>query len=488
MSRIDDRRLHPEQAPERLVEQRTEVARLLAEADVQYARGLDESRAWRALQAKRAVQPRRLRWVPVGVGLVGAAAVLLWLFRPAPIENGTRVATPAAPAKPIAAPQPVSPVPPAEPTRPRDLVAETETPPSAPQGRRPKPPAERRTLRAGRSVLADGSEIRLAPRGVAAIRANPERGTTIELLSGVIDLKVAPQGSGTFEVAAANITFRVVGTRFRVSLQGQEPKLEVSEGTVAVVEDGRIVVRVTAGGWWNADAPARAEEPPSEQPRPATVEQPRPAAIEQPRPAAIEQPRPAAAAPNPEPCLAMARQGQTREALRCLQPISRGSGLSAEMAIYEISRLQRDVLGDGPAALATLQGYATRFPDGALHAEAQLSRISLLARLGHTQEALAESGRLLSGAGGRERGAELHLLRGDLMRERLGDCDGAIKEYALAEADRRGSGAEATLGHARCFENQGRKTEAAALYRACIERGQGRTASEARRRLEAIER
>ena len=83
---------------------------------------------------------------------------------------------------------------------------------------------------------------------------------------------------------------------------------------------------------------------------------------------------------------------------------------------------------------------------GALQAEAQLSRIGLLARLGHTQEALTESGRLLSGASGRERSADLHLLRGDLMRERLGDCDGAIKEYALAEADRGVSGTEAALG------------------------------------------
>ena len=86
------------------------------------------------------------------------------------------------------------------------------------------------------------------------------------------------------------------------------------------------------------------------------------------------------------------------------------------MALYELARLRRDVLGDADGALAALGDYRQRFPAGSLRNEVEVSRIELLARLKRGPEALEASERLLGTPGGRERAAELRLLRGNVYR------------------------------------------------------------------------
>ena len=70
-----------------------------------------------------------------------------------------------------------------------------------------------------------------------------------------------------------------------------------------------------------------------------------------------------------------------------------GSGLGAEMALYEVARLRRDVLADAAGALRALAEYRTRFPAGSLRREADMSQLELLVQLGRTDEALIELGR-----------------------------------------------------------------------------------------------
>ena len=175
--------------------------------------------------------------------------------------------------------------------------------------------------------------------------------------------------------------------------------------------------------------------------------------------AATARPEPAAAPPAEpgepgaqEDCLALARHGQSQQAERCFGARAAGSGLGAEMALYEMARLRRDVLRDAAGALAVLGEYRQRFQRGSLRNEVDLSRVELLALLGRGAEALQESAALLDSATGRERAAELHLLRGNVYRHDLGDLQAAASEYAQVEAQGGARGAEAAALRAACLE------------------------------------
>jgi len=166
-----------------------------------------------------------------------------------------------------------------------------------------------------------------------------------------------------------------------------------------------------------------------------------------------------------EDCLALARQGQARAAERCFGERAAGSGLRAEMALYEMARLRRDVLRDAAGALVALGEYRERFPHGSLRNEVDLSRIELLAELGENTAALEESAALLGSATGRERAAELHVLRGNVYRRGLADLRAAADEYARAEALGGPRGVEASRLRGACLEGLGDVAGALAAYR-----------------------
>jgi tetratricopeptide (TPR) repeat protein len=187
-----------------------------------------------------------------------------------------------------------------------------------------------------------------------------------------------------------------------------------------------------------------------------------------------------------EDCLALARDGQPRPAERCFVRRSQGAGLSAEMALYELARLRRDVLGDTQGALGALGDYRQRFPAGSLRNEVDVSRIELLARLERRQEALSASEQLLATPAGRERAAELRLLRGKVLRA-SGSLREAVAEYASAERLGGALADEATFLRAQCLEALGDVAAARQAYgRAAQSAGPRR--SEARERLAALPR
>jgi hypothetical protein len=105
--------------------------------------------------------------------------------------------------------------------------------------------------------------------------------------------------------------------------------------------------------------------------------------------------------------------------------------MSAELALYEKARLESRVLGDQSVALGTLEEHRRRFPSGVLGTEAGLTRIELLVRLGRATEALEAISTAMDGRLGKERGGDLHAMRGDLLVEQ-GDCPGALREYEQA--------------------------------------------------------
>lgn len=194
-------------------------------------------------------------------------------------------------------------------------------------------------------------------------------------------------------------------------------------------------------------------------------------------------PTPADIGAGPD-CLSLARQGQTRQAEACFLKRAEGSGLGAEMALYEVARLRRDVLADAPGALAALAEYRSRFPAGSLRREADMSQLELLLQLGRSDEALQQSERLLSSSAAGERAAELRLLRGNILRKQSRFAD-AAREYELAEsAGMRGG--ELTYFRALCLEALGRAPEAAALFTQYLTQPQRPYAEEARRHLQRM--
>jgi hypothetical protein len=116
-------------------------------------------------------------------------------------------------------------------------------------------------------------------------------------------------------------------------------------------------------------------------------------------------------------CAALARTGAAEEAITCYEKLAGGSGISAELALFEQARLAGKVLNRPDRALLTLQSYRQRFPQGALRAEVMLAQIDWLLTSGQSAQALAVIDEALSSGLVSERAAELEQVRARLQRE-----------------------------------------------------------------------
>ena len=201
-------------------------------------------------------------------------------------------------------------------------------------------------------------------------------------------------------------------------------------------------------------------------------------------------PAPAASAmPLPEPavdCLSYARSGNTQEAERCFEGQTSNQDLSAEVALYELSRLRRDALGSPAAALTALDEYLRRFPKGNLSGEVRFSRLELLVKLGRNTEVMRASDELLASPSGAERAPEIHLLRGNVAAHALKDSAGAAREYALAKAAPGRVGDEGAFLEAVSLEKLGDVAHATQAFQAYLGRTGARHVDEARTHLSAL--
>jgi tetratricopeptide (TPR) repeat protein len=201
-------------------------------------------------------------------------------------------------------------------------------------------------------------------------------------------------------------------------------------------------------------------------------------------PAAAQAQEPSAAG---EECLAHARAGDPKRAASCFMERANGSGLSAQVALYELSRLQRDALGDATSALASLDQYLERFPTGSLNGEARFSRLEVLARLGRTQEALSASSEFLRSRFGAERAPEVHLFRGNLLLRGAGSASQAATEYRAAVAAPGRVGDDAAYQLAVALDKAGATVEATGAYQQYLKRSGGRYRKAAAARLAELE-
>lgn len=177
---------------------------------------------------------------------------------------------------------------------------------------------------------------------------------------------------------------------------------------------------------------------------------------------------------HPHAVLEAARaETDPQRALALYAQVQRGS--SAEVALYERALLQHR-LGDDAGALASLEVALQQFHDGVLANETALTRAEVLVSLGRRAEAIAALSTFLAQHPTSERLAEVHLLRGDLLREER-RCDEAMGDLAVARGDSRWAD-EASWSMAACAVEP-----RTALERYLVSFPSGAHAVEARRAL-----
>jgi ferric-dicitrate binding protein FerR (iron transport regulator) len=445
--------------PQRLERTDALASDILREANTAYQADLDEARAWNRLRPTLERRARRTNRLPLAaLGIAAAAAIMLFLF------PGTRERL--APRAPVSASVEI----PAS-------TALTASPSAAsPEPTDVAPSPAPRALALGRTRLSDGSVVHLHPASNAAVSAEQPDHTTIDLTQGTVELEVAHQTPGRhLEVVSGVYRFVALGTAFRVQTVSGQVELEVSEGTVGVMAGDKTLARVEAGKSWRTSPAASTEHT-----KPITNVR---------APSDPGKSPPAALALTREPdCASTAREGRTREAIACYERQAAGSGMSAELAVYEAARLRRDVLSDFSGALDSLRGYQARFPRGTLRGEVEVSILGLLEKLGKNEEALSESQRLLQMAWGQERASAIHLLRGNVYRQGLRDCARAEPEYASLAEEATASGDEAQFWRAHCLERMGRPEIAAGVYEVYLRRSHPHHAAEAQARVLALSR
>lgn len=347
-------------------------------------------------------------------------------------------------------------------------------------------------LPVGAAQLVDEANVTLSHDGSARAFTTASA-ATVELTTGALDLHVEKrraEAGHAFEVQAGPYRFTVLGTVFRVSRTAGDVTLSVTEGRVAVSQGTTTLAVVTAGGFWSGGGKDRSPPSPRQAPTAATdAAKPRRLAA---RPTGGSVPPASfetnsAALPAGGACAARVAAGDATDAVDCFTAAATGADLGAEVSLYEAARLYRDALGQPERAVTTLQEARRRFPSGALSTEVDLSLAELLPKLGRYREALQATQAVLDRHPAEPRAAELHLLRGDVLRAGLASCPAAESEYAAAAgaADERVADA-ASFRRATCLEADGRRPEARAAFALYLTRPHPSHVAEARRHLQAL--
>jgi len=154
---------------------------------------------------------------------------------------------------------------------------------------------------------------------------------------------------------------------------------------------------------------------------------------------------------------ALSAHGDAFGAVAAYGVAAEGKGPHAEVALYEVGRLRLRQLGDAPGAADAFALALTRFPQGQLTAEVQLSQIEALLETREYDAAASSMDAFLTRFPNSERRLEVVRLRADLRRER-GDCRGAVADYgALLDS---ASGDDALYYSAFCRQALGESEEA----------------------------
>jgi hypothetical protein len=280
--------------------------------------------------------------------------------------------------------------------------------------------------------IARGVAVELTPR--SALVPGDET-TAPEVKVGRVRFSVPHQAPGhRYAVRAGGYRVVVLGTTFDVAVSDAGVGVAVTTGVVAVedVHTGRELARLLPGMHWSSAA-----APAAPKPRRRLAK-------------SMAQGTRTVAGPGADAFDEAGRirqRGDARSALRRYQRLADAGGPMADVALYEMGLIQAEDLHDLPRALTTWQLYRTRYPQGLLRAEADLSIVEGLARTQDTRRALDEARAFLARHPDSERRAEVARVAGDLARTR-GDCATAVDFYAQAAQAARDRGDSANADDA----------------------------------------
>ncbi len=295
-------------------------------------------------------------------------------------------------------------------------------------------------------VLPRGGRAEIAPRTLVAVDAQGRP----ELRHGEVRFSVVPGATSTdaqkFSVRVASYRVVVAGARFVVKAQAQSVTIAVEDGE-AEIWSGSHVVRIGSGETWSSDAAEHDARRPGA-PRAAQGKAP-----------ALAPGGTAEDNQQDREDLAAARAARAaadpRRALAIYEQLASRSGPAAENALYEIGGIYHDQLKQPGKAVAAWDRYRSRYPNGLLRAEADLSVIDTL----ETSQNPADGSRTLSEALAflkryphSERRAEVARVVGDIYRGR-DNCRAALDFYRAVPSSKASSddADDASFGQAACL-------------------------------------
>jgi ferric-dicitrate binding protein FerR (iron transport regulator) len=244
-----------------------------------------------------------------------------------------------------------------------------------------------------------GERVRVALGGGATAELEEKSAITWDsqhrpsIQKGTARLAVPHQPPGwRFSVTAGPYVVTVVGTKFEVHVSNHTVGVDVTEGVVEVWRNSHST-RLAAGESWHG--PLYPDEPASgahaSSTSVASTAQERP----QPLPAPTK-PLSSATARSLQEAETALQTGDAAKAIEILSRTAQGTGPSAENAAYELGRIARYNLNRPRQAVALWDKYRTRFPNGLLRTESDLSIVETLSQMGETQAALAEANAFLA--------------------------------------------------------------------------------------------
>jgi ferric-dicitrate binding protein FerR (iron transport regulator) len=253
--------------------------------------------------------------------------------------------------------------------------------------------------------LFGGTDVDLEPNSVVSV--DRQRRPSIE--RGRVSLAVPRQPPGKhFSIGAGPYSISVLGTKFQVRVAGESVGVDVEEGVVEVWKDGQAV-RVEPGEAWTSPTPERAASRHSSRRHRLAMRSP----IQQvtaATPKVMLRPTPPPVMPSSGPfreAQTAIAEGHLQRAVEILETASRGTGPEAENAAYEVGWLLRDQLMRPRQALSAWNRYRSRFSNGLLRAETDLSILETLLMVGDTSAALNEAQGFLDRHPRSERRAEI---------------------------------------------------------------------------------
>ena len=370
----------------------------------------------------------------------------------------------------------------------KDKDGEALTPPAPVPMPSGGAPATVRTARgqSRRFALRGGAVARLAPSSVMTVAPQGDGSVRPAVEKGEVAFAVPHQAPGrNFSVAAGPYRIVVIGTKFRLHVEGANVAVAVDEGVVEIWRKRRMA-RLTTGDSWSSpserggvvsDGPATGPAEPQVAPASPPPAPPVPIVAPAPQPVAVD--------PMQEARAALAA-GEPKRAIEAYRTAIARGGPVGENAGYEIGRVMRDRLQQPADAIAAWRQYRSAHPNGLLRVETDVSIIETLVASGDSADALSEASDFLKHHADSERRAEIARITGDLYRER-GDCNHAVGAYqtALAASRTREITEYSSFQRAACLVSLGESSGNVALEEYLHAWPRGRFSGDASRLLQA---